>query len=237
MPQLLNHAALNYKDHGSLSKFNDTTNSCITSRTIAEVIDHLHHDNAPPTQNWYHVLHHPSRVHCRIDNLDLSLFEFINTTVMSDCMFVLVHTSSFIILDKPKQKQYSDARIKRIKKILFGKTRSGGSFTYLMNLLEDVRSFHLVMIQQVATLEEANKSLRDFLPLSGKSLKRVKKVPFSIPHTWKYFRFTCFSKIQIESALSLATFHRIGRTISIIFFGVNNRSCEVINIDDAKTVT
>ena len=194
MPVLLNHAALNYKDYGSPSKFNNTTTSCITSRTIANVVDNLHHENAPSTKNWFHVLHHPSRQHRQIECLNLSPFELSGNTAISDCMFLLVHTSSYVMSEKPKRKQFSTARIKKIENILFGETKSGGSFRYLMNLLDDVRSFHLVMIQKVATLQEVNNSLQDFLPLSEISANRVKESAFSIPDTWKYFRFVCFSK-------------------------------------------
>ena len=63
-----------------------------------------------------------------------------------------------------------------------------------MNLLHDIRSFCLVMIHKVATIQDVNKSLQDFVPLSGRSMERVKEVAFSIPDTWTYFRFVCFSK-------------------------------------------
>ena len=114
-------------------------------------------------------------------------------------MFIIVHTSDFIMSKKPKRKEYSAARIKRIENILFGELRSDGSYKYLTKPLGDICSFHLVMVQKVATLEKVNKSLQDFLPLNEKGAKRVKEIAFSIPETWTYFRFVCFSKMIFKN--------------------------------------
>ena len=145
------------------------------------------------------MLHHPLHQHPRINDLQLSPFKLENNVPHSDYMYFIVHTSEFIYSKKPKHKEFSPARMKRIENILFAELRPNGSFKYLMNLLDDVGSFHLVMVQKVGTLEEVNKSLQDFLPLNEKAAKRVDKIMFSIPETWTYFRFVCFSKLFFKN--------------------------------------
>ena len=195
VPTLLQNAGLQYDDYGQPSNFDENnTNGCLTARTISDVISDLTAENAPRSNQFYHTLHHPSHQHLRIHELNLHPFKLTTQDLQSNSVIYIINSSSFTKAKKPKSKLFTRTRIGRIEKILFGEVGPNFSYKYTTKILDDIESFHLVVLTKVNSLKEVNRSLQNFFPLNKFAADRMKKKSISIPKTWAYFRITSFTK-------------------------------------------
>ena len=195
VPVLLQNAGLQYDHHGQPSNFDDNnTDGCVTARTISNVISDLTAENAPRPSQFHHTLHHPSRQHPRIDDFNLHPFNLNEQQLRSDSIIYIINSSSFTNAKKPKSKLFSRTRIARIEKILLGEVGPKYSYKYTTKILNDIESFHVIVVTKVNSLKQVNRSLRSFFPLDKFAADRMKKNQVPIPKTWAYFRVTSLTK-------------------------------------------
>lgn len=179
VPTLLQNAGLQYDDYGQPSNFDENnTNGCLTARTISDVISDLTAENAPRSNQFYHTLHHPSHQHLRIHELNLHPFKLTTQDLQSNSVIYIINSSSFTKAKKPKSKLFTRTRIGRIEKILFGEVGPNFSYKYTTKILDDIESFHLVVLTKVNSLKEVNRSLQNFFPLNKFAADRMKKIHF-----------------------------------------------------------
>ena len=193
MPKVLYNASLQYSEFGLPSTFHHVGNGSITSRTINNVVADLASEIVHPNRNkLYHVFHHPDSQHDEIDQLDLRPWNFTTQQYPSEYCIYFVNSSKFANGKKPVNKQFTSTRSRRLEKIVFGTTTATSTPKKLKQMLDDIASFHIIIMRKVRTLEDANPSLRSFLPRDDVSLERCRKSHFSVPINWTYFNLISF---------------------------------------------
>ena len=200
MPKILQHAHLEYDAYGLPSNFHDHENGRLTTRTIDKAIGEMSYALAPRRINQqYHIFHHPKKRHVNISNLNLRPYHINQQRIVTDYCIYFVNTSKFTTDQTPRSKLFSAERIRRLENIIFGNVTSKQTYLKLKQLLNDVGSFHLILIQKVHSSEDVNPSLRDFLPRDRTSLNVCNKVKYSVPSSWEFFKMTSFSKDFFKS--------------------------------------
>lgn len=215
-PIILQNASLQYDAYGLPSNFNDVENGSITTRTINKAIADISSPLAPTDiRSHYHVFHHPGQPHAHIENFDLRPYHIDQQRILTDYCIYFVHSSTFLNHSKPRKKTFTATRVGRLENIIFGNLQPRPNYKYLKQLLIDIGSFHVVLIQRVECLNDVNPSLRYFLPRDDISLKRCANIPHSVPSNWEYFKMISFTNEFFKSGDIESSCCRLGHALGV----------------------